>query len=71
MADITIDGHLYKQLPNGLVADDPVTVPDNGALRTKIINLIQVLKTGSATPVQQQQALAAILAFQLGLLDVN
>ncbi len=76
MTDIeTINGHQYTVTRDdqgnilSMVACDPPPATTVPPIIAKVKALIPILKAGTATPLQQQQALAATLALLLNLSD--
>ena len=73
---VTINGHQYLETLDdqgsviSLVGIDPPPVIPVAAIVTKAKALIPILKAGTATPLQQQQALAILLALLIDLMDI-
>ncbi len=77
MTDIeTINGHQYEVTRDdsgAIVSEvccDPLPALPPPPIRTAAITLIQALKAGTATALQQQQALALILGLLVNLQSV-
>ena len=73
---VIINGHTYIQTLDdsgqqiSLVGADPPPAVPVRAILGKAATMIPILKAGTATPLQQQQALALILALLINLSDV-